>query len=462
MASISYWFLSPSFFVALLGKLKGWDRTQPTPAFDWRKATLDLAIPAKNEAGNIALCLASVFQQDFPPRKVTVIDDGSTDDTSEVVRQFCRMTGRSVELITREKSLGKTPSVREVSKASDADALLVLDADTVLADRNYISRSVEELFKNAGVASACGEVIPFTRRRRRQMAQSDPVLRSIQSRFGAGLIPSRGRSQALLEFFTIIYRTTLYTVLQRVVYEGHMKLFGSRLNPIGCAVTYKMERLRECFAYAVPMMSDNLSNSEDIFIGHFFAWKGYRNVQVTGVKCESIEPTVVRLPTQLYRWSSAFLQSLHYFKELPMSPLKQLKNGVLGLFRPRQAAMQPADHGRRIQEQYRAPWGEAHTRQFGRPLGWADLLLVFEKISYPFILLYFALFNHEAFWITIGLEAVLSTASVFAIADSGTRLKSAGMMLAATPIRLLSLGVDLFVVSRYVLDMFTSNRNWRK
>ncbi|HYM10827.1 MAG TPA: glycosyltransferase family 2 protein, partial [Bryobacterales bacterium] len=446
MASISYWFLSPSFFVALLGKLKGWDRTTPTPAFDWRKATLDLAIPAKNEAGNIALCLTSVFQQEFSPRKVTVIDDGSTDGTSDVVRQFCQLTGHSVELITREKSIGKTPSVREVSKASDADALMVLDADTVLADRDYISRSVEELFKNAGVASVCGEVMPFTRRRRHQMAGSDAALRSIQWRFGAGLVPSGGRWQALLEFFTVMYRTTLYTVLQRVVYEGHMKLFGSRLNPIGCAVTYKMERLRECFAYAVPMMGDNLSNSEDIFIGHFFAWKGYRNVQVTGVKCESIEPTVVRLPKQLYLWSSAFLQSLHYFKELPLSPLKQVKAGLGNLFHARKPAKSPADHGRRIQEQYRAPWGEAHTRKFGRALGWADLLLVFEKITYPFILLYLALFNHEAFWITIGLEAVLSTASVFVIADSGARLKSAGMMLAATPIRLLSLGVDLFVV----------------
>ncbi|HYM09218.1 MAG TPA: hypothetical protein VEU62_00725, partial [Bryobacterales bacterium] len=61
-----------------------------------------------------------------------------------------------------------------------------------------------------------------------------------------------------------------------------------------------------------------------------------------------------------------------------------------------------------------------------------------------------------------GLEAVLSTASVFVIADSGARLKSAGMMLAATPIRLLSLGVDLFVVGHYMVDMATGNRNWRK
>jgi hypothetical protein len=28
MAAISYWFLSPSVILALIGKLKGWDRTK--------------------------------------------------------------------------------------------------------------------------------------------------------------------------------------------------------------------------------------------------------------------------------------------------------------------------------------------------------------------------------------------------------------------------------------------------
>ena len=48
MASLSYWFLSPSVILALLGKLRGYDRTKPTPAFDWHSATLDVVIPAKN------------------------------------------------------------------------------------------------------------------------------------------------------------------------------------------------------------------------------------------------------------------------------------------------------------------------------------------------------------------------------------------------------------------------------
>ncbi len=64
MASISYWVLSPSFVMALLGKLRGWDRVAPTPAYDWRKATVDVVVPARNEAGTVAFALESLLAQE--------------------------------------------------------------------------------------------------------------------------------------------------------------------------------------------------------------------------------------------------------------------------------------------------------------------------------------------------------------------------------------------------------------
>lgn len=461
MASVSYWFLSPSLVLALLGKWKGWDRTKPTPTFDWKAATLDVVIPAKNEESSIALCLASLFSQDFRLRKVAVIDDGSTDRTAQVVRRYMELSGNDIELTVRRDSIGKTPGVREQCEKSNADALLVLDADTVLTDRNYLSNVIESLFKNAGVASACGEVVPLTRRRRRAITRASSVLGTIESELGAEPEGPPSRPSALLEFFTVMYRTALYVFLQRILYDGHMKMFGSRLNPIGCAVAYRTQRLRECFAFARPQMGDNLSNSEDIFIGHFFVWKGWRNVQVPSVRCESIEPTVVRLPKQMYMWSSSFFQALYYFHALPLSPFKQMKNWAVGLFSPPKSAPVGAQ-SRRIQEQYRAPWGEDYTLRSGRSMGWIDLLSLLEKVSYPLILLYLAIFHHTAFWITLGLEAILATTGVFVVADSGTRWKSAGMMLAATPIRVFSLGVDLVATLRYLWDLATGNRDWRK
>ena len=117
----------------------------------------------------------------------------------------------------------------------------------------------------------------------------------------------------------------MYILLQRTLYDGTLKLFGGQLNPVGCAVAYKVNRLKECFAYAKPRVGDNLSMSEDIYIGHYFNWKGYRSMQVIGVHCESTEPPITRLPRQLFLWSSAFLQSTYYFSDLPLSPLRYIK-----------------------------------------------------------------------------------------------------------------------------------------
>jgi glycosyltransferase involved in cell wall biosynthesis len=462
MASISYWFLSPSVILALIGKLKGWDRTKPTPTFDWKAATLDVLIPAKNEESSIALSLASLFDQDFRIRKVTVVDDASTDQTAQIVRRYVELSGKEVNLVVRSQSQGKTTAVRELCENSNADALLVLDGDTVLTDRNYVSRLLENLFKNAGVASACGEVSPLTRGHRKKFSQANPLLVRIQSDVELGPSEPSSGLHRLLEYLTVVYRTALYVFLQRILYDGHMKMYGSRLNPIGCAVVYRTPRLRECFAYAQPQMGDNLTTSEDIFIGHFFSWKGWRNIQVSDVRCESIEPSVERLPRQLYLWSSSFLQALYYFSELPLSPLKGTKNWLAGLFsnRPSEA---PAEAQRRtIQEQYRAPWGEDYTKRFGRPVGWVELLSLLEKVTYPVLLLYFALFNHRIFWISVGLEAILASTGVFMVADPGSRWKSALMMLAATPIRILSLGVDLITTLKYLVDLGTGNRDWKK
>ncbi len=460
MASISYWFLSPSLMLAMVGKLRGWDRTISTPTVDWRNVTVDVVLPAKNEEKAIALALSSLGQQDFPYRRVVVFDDGSTDRTGQIVERYRQLTGREIQLIRREKSIGKTPSLREFCEQTDADAMVILDADTVLVSPNYISRLVEELFKNAGVSAACGEVMPLTERRRNQIATADESVRAVQAEFALPTPAKEGFWLRFLTILTILYRAPMYILLQRTLYDGTLKLFGGQLNPVGCAVAYKTNRLRECFTYAKPRVGDNMSMSEDIYIGHYFNWKGYRSVQVIGVHCESTEPPITRLPKQLFLWSSAFLQSTYYFIDLPLSPLRHLKR--LFTMRGKTAQQAEGEGKRKVKEQYRSAWGEEVTRRDGRPVGWLELVSLLEKLIYPLILLYLAVFNTEAFFITIAVEAAFCMLLILMTADHGSRFKYAAMIVPATPVRLLGLGVDVVASIRCLADLAGGNRNWRK
>jgi len=81
---------------------------------------------------------------------------------------------------------------------------------------------------------------------------------------------------------------------------------------------------------------------------------------------------------------------------------------------------------------------------------------------YPLLLLYLALFHHEAFWITLGVETLLCMLLVLATADRGSRLKYAAMLVPALPIRLMSLGVDVLAVTKCLADIATGNREWKK
>ena len=92
----------------------------------------------------------------------------------------------------------------------------------------------------------------------------------------------------------------LYLFLQRFVYRGQMAAFGTLSNPVGCAVAYRRAYLEALFDAVEPLLGDDLTNSEDIFIGLAMLNEGYRNVQVPDVCARTVEPEVQRLPKQVY------------------------------------------------------------------------------------------------------------------------------------------------------------------
>jgi esterase/lipase len=80
-------------------------------------------IPAYNEAHNITRVLDVLTQADFL-NEIIVIDDGSTDNTAEVVSRFER-----VKLIKNDTNRGKAQSMQQGVENTDADILFFCDAD---------------------------------------------------------------------------------------------------------------------------------------------------------------------------------------------------------------------------------------------------------------------------------------------------------------------------------------------
>lgn len=102
--------------------------------------SVDVVIPAYNASRFIAETIQSVFAQTYLPRKIIVVDDGSTDNTIEIVKSF---ESELIELISVEN--GGVSRARNIGiKASEAEYVAFLDADDVF-HRQKLDKQIQAL-----------------------------------------------------------------------------------------------------------------------------------------------------------------------------------------------------------------------------------------------------------------------------------------------------------------------------
>ena len=466
MATTPYFVLSPNSILSIIGLLHGPDPTQPNPKDDWRQATVDVVIPALNEENNIVLCLSSLLRQTLKPKRIILIDDGSSDRTIDNARDFCALSGVELVAIHREKPIGKTPTLKRQSREFDSDVEFILDGDTILESENYIERAVEELYKGRGIASACGTILPLRDRDRRALLRQEPALRKfMESHPEASIYPRQGWFRHLQRGVTDLYREVLYFFLQKFVYRGQMVFFGSILNPVGCAVAYRREDLKALvFDSYEPILGDDLTNSEDIFIGFALNEMGFRSIQLTDVYARSQEPEAGAVPHQIYLWSSSFLQSCYYFDDLMRSPFKAFKRWRHRREEKKSADDMPSIEDKRIyKEQYRQAFGREQTLKYGRPIGWVLFMSAFEKVAFPTVLLIMIILQ---LWGPLGLTLALETLvslTILTIVAKGRRLEYLLKGILVTPIRYTVLLFDLITIGRFASDLWIfKDKRWRK
>lgn len=85
-------------------------------------ARFSVIIPSKNEAANIQECLNGVFSQLYKEYECIVVDNGSTDQTTAIVK-----TNNVPYIVNRDASIGELRNIGVLN--SNGDFLAFLDAD---------------------------------------------------------------------------------------------------------------------------------------------------------------------------------------------------------------------------------------------------------------------------------------------------------------------------------------------
>ncbi|MCB1100428.1 MAG: glycosyltransferase family 2 protein [Verrucomicrobiae bacterium] len=116
---------------------------------------LAVIIPCYNHERYIAQGLESVLGQTRPPDRILVIDDGSKDNSVEIIRTFA---SRGVELITQENAGAHNTINRAVALAAeDCDVISILNSDDHYFPRRF-EKCLAELEKHPDKSVVCSEI----------------------------------------------------------------------------------------------------------------------------------------------------------------------------------------------------------------------------------------------------------------------------------------------------------------
>ena len=111
---------------------------------DHKNPRISVVIPTLNRSITLRRALNSVLLQSYQPEEIIVVDNGSTDDTEEMIKsQFPQVN------ILRERKLGVSAARNKGIKASKGDWIALLDSD----DEWYVpklERQIDSCLNSSG------------------------------------------------------------------------------------------------------------------------------------------------------------------------------------------------------------------------------------------------------------------------------------------------------------------------
>lgn len=119
------------FFTTLYSVLKARVPKTITAYSDKELPTVSVCIPARNETEELERCLTSLLATTYPKLEILVLDDCSTDSTSDIIKNFAQHGVRFIKgTLPTEEWLPKNKAYDELSKEATGEYILFCGVDT--------------------------------------------------------------------------------------------------------------------------------------------------------------------------------------------------------------------------------------------------------------------------------------------------------------------------------------------
>jgi GT2 family glycosyltransferase len=119
--------------------------------------SVSVTIVTYNSGRFIKRCLESLFAQKYPDLEIIVVDNASTDDTREILKQF----EGSVRIFHNEENVGFAAAQNMAMRFTGGDWILALNPDVLLLP-NFIHALVEASHMDPRIGAICGKLLGMT------------------------------------------------------------------------------------------------------------------------------------------------------------------------------------------------------------------------------------------------------------------------------------------------------------
>lgn len=209
--------------------------------------TLTIGIPAFNEEVNIGYLLEDLLKQKISLAKlsqVIVISDGSTDQTVNTARQVKGPKGLDIMIVQHKVRKGRAERQNEIMKISQADVLVLVDADIMIKKDNFIDQLIKPIIsRKAELTSARVREIEEKSLLGKILASSMVFKRELFESVNKGhnLYTCHGRARA---FGKVLYKQINFR--ESVGEDAYSYLYSK-----SCGFTYQFVKNAEVF-YKLP------------------------------------------------------------------------------------------------------------------------------------------------------------------------------------------------------------------
>jgi glycosyltransferase involved in cell wall biosynthesis len=101
---------------------------------------LSVLVPVYNESPYIKKVIETVLRQDVQgvrSKEIVIVDDGSTDGSSDVLSALAKQFPQQVVLVKHEKNRGKGAAIRTAAAKMTGDVCIIQDADLEYDPKDY-------------------------------------------------------------------------------------------------------------------------------------------------------------------------------------------------------------------------------------------------------------------------------------------------------------------------------------